>query len=109
MLAKGVMGAPYKKIIVSILNKRFHYIHPDDAAQLVKLVIDRSDLYMKVKARHRCCTHLPGKGPGIEEEALEDRVLPEGHTQGEAVTGERDVQRRSRSVDEGGLQRRHVR
>ena len=64
---------------------------------------------MKVKARHRRCTHLPGKGPGIKEEALEDRVLPEGHTQGEAVTGERDVQRRSRSVDEGGLQRRHVR
>ena len=94
---------------MNILNMRFRYTHPDDVAQLVKLVIDRSDQYMKVKTRHRCCAHLPGKGPGIKEEALEDRVLPEGHTQGEAVTGEGDVQRRSRSADEGGLQRRHVR
>ena len=64
---------------------------------------------MKVKTCHRCGTHLPGKGPGIEEEAFEDRVLPEGHTQGEAVTGEGDVQRRSRSADDGGPQRRHIR
>jgi len=46
---------------------------------------------MKVKTCHRRCAYLPGNGPGIKEEALEDRVLPEGHTQGEAVTGERDV------------------
>lgn len=64
---------------------------------------------MKVKTCHRCGTHLPGIGPGIEEEAFEDRVLPEGHTQGEAVTGEGDVQRRSRSADDGGFQRRHIR
>ena len=64
---------------------------------------------MKVKTRHRRCAYLPGKGPGIKEEALEDRVLPEGHTQGEAVTGEGDVQGRSRSANNGGLQRGHIR
>lgn len=98
MQAKGVMRVPYKN------NINWHSEH-----EISFQMILGSWLSIRQLTCHRRCAYLPGKGPGIKEEALEDRALPEGHTQGEAVTGEGDVEGRSRSANNGGLQRGHIR